>query len=133
MKGSCLCKQVVYEIRGDILGINLCHCSQCRKASGTAFATNAGIDKRALRILTGLDDLAAYESSVGKKRYFCRVCGSPIYSERNGDDRVYIRLGTLDEDPDARPNVHIHVASKAPWYEINDHLPRLNADEGLWF
>ncbi len=133
MKGSCLCKSVIYEIRGAIQGINYCHCSQCRKASGSAFGTSAAVNKHALRILTGLDNLAWYESTPGKKRYFCRVCGSPLYSEREGAAQVYIRLGTLDDDPKVRPEVHIHVSSKANWYRITDNLLQLNAEEGLWF
>lgn len=133
MKGSCLCKKVTYEIRGDIIGINYCHCRQCRKASGSAFGTSAAVSREALHILRGLDHLAAYESTAGKKRYFCRACGSPLYSARDGASRVYIRLGTLDSDPGVLPDVHIHVSSKASWYEITDNLPQLGEEEGLWF
>ena len=133
MKGSCLCTKVKYEVRGDIRGINYCHCTQCRKATGSAFGTSAAVSKDALHILSGQDHLCAYESSPGKKRVFCCACGSPLYSERDGDKQVYIRLGTLDDDPGVRPEVHIHVASKAGWHQITDDLPKLNEEEGLWF
>ena len=133
MKGTCLCGSVVYEIRGDILGINYCHCLQCRKASGTAFATSAAVKQQDFEVAEGHEHLAAYESSPGKRRYFCRRCGSPLYSKRDGTTTIYIRLGTLDDDPVATPDVHIHVASKAPWYEIKDEIPQLDAEEGLWF
>ena len=133
MKGSCLCGSVAYELLGDILGVNYCHCAQCRKASGTAFATSAAVRQKNFKIVKGHEHVTAYESSPGKKRYFCECCGSPLYSRREGASTIYIRLGTLDDDPIVRPNVHIHVASKAPWYEIKDDLPQLDAEEGLWF
>lgn len=128
-----MCGEVVYEIRGPIAGINYCHCKQCRKASGTAFATSAAVARESFVVLDGQGNLTGYQSSPGKTRYFCGKCGSPIYSDHAGFAAVYIRLGTLDADPIARPEVHIHTASKAPWYEINDTLPQLEAEEGLWF
>lgn len=133
MKGSCLCNKVTYEIRGDIQGINYCHCRQCRKASGSAFGTSAAVNKQTFHILDGRENVAAYESTPGKNRYFCRICGSPLYSQRDEADRIYVRLGTLDDDPGARPDVHIHVSSKAVWHEITDDLPQLGEEEGLWF
>ena len=81
MRGSCLCGEIRYEIRGPLLGINYCHCRQCRKASGSAFAANAGVATKHFELTSGLDSLASYESSPGKKRYFCAKCGSPIYSQ----------------------------------------------------
>ncbi|MDJ0958619.1 MAG: GFA family protein [Arenicellales bacterium] len=133
MKGTCLCGKVNYVTRGDFLGINYCHCKQCRKANGTAFATSAAVREEDFEVVQGHEHLAAYESTPGKKRYFCGRCGSPIYSKREGGSTIYIRLGTLDDDPIVRPEVHIHVASKASWYEIKDNLPQLDAEEGLWF
>lgn len=133
MRGSCLCGAVRYELASGILGTNYCHCRQCRKASGTAFATNAAVERQALRIVQGEDNLRAFESSPHKHRYFCSTCGSPIYSHSNQTpERVYARIGTLDDEW-VTPDVHIHVASKAPWYEIHDDLPQHREEEGLWF
>ena len=133
MRGTCLCGAVVYEMRGPIEGINYCHCGQCRKASGTAFATNAGVPRGAFEIISGRTALRSFEATPGKKRWFCATCGAPIYSEHAGSDTVYVRIGTLDDDPRARPGGHIHVASKAPWYEITDDVVQLQEEEGLWF
>ena len=134
MNGSCLCGKIRYEINGDIIGINYCHCVQCRKASGSAFATNAAVATSDFHISHGLDRLASVASSPGKKRYFCSGCGSPIYSQYdNAMDTVYVRIGTIDDDSGLSPDVHIHVASKAPWYEIGDDLPQLQEEEGLDF
>lgn len=134
MRGSCLCGTIRYEIRGGIIGINYCHCRQCRKASGTAFATNAAVATSEFAIVQGADGLSSIESTPGKKRWFCSRCGSPIYSQYdNAMERVYVRIGTIDDDDSLEPDVHIHVASKAPWYEIRDDLPRLQEEEGLDF
>lgn len=133
MKGGCLCGGIAYEIRGPIIGINYCHCTQCRKASGTAFGTSAAVSRDDLVIVCGETLLSSYQSSPGKRRVFCGNCGSPLYSEREGATVRYVRLGTLDDDPGRRADVHIHVASGAPWYDICDDVPQLEDDQGLWF
>jgi hypothetical protein len=134
MKGSCLCGQVQYRIDGIIRGIIYCHCGQCRKASGSAFATNAAVPAYAFKIVTGSHTIKSFESSPGKKRWFCGHCGSPIYSQSvETFATVYVRIGTLDDDPKRKPDIHIHTASKAPWYEITDNLPKQKAEEDLPF
>lgn len=134
MNGSCLCGSIRYRIHGDIRGINYCHCRQCRKASGTAFATNGAVASEGFEIVSGREQLKSFESSPGKQRWFCSACGSPIYSQyASVPETVYVRIGTLDDPPNRAPDVHIFTASKAPWYEILDVLPRRSADEDLWF
>ncbi len=69
-----------------------------------------------------------------KKRYFCSGCGSPIYSQYDEAMNVlYVRIGTIDDDSELSPDIHIHVGSKAPWYEIRDDLPQSQEEEGLTF
>jgi hypothetical protein len=134
MNGSCLCGGVRYRFDGDIAGINCCHCVQCRKASGTAFATNGAVASDSLVVSAGRELLKSFESSPGKKRWFCGNCGSPIYSRYDSRPQVlYVRIGTLDDDPGRRPDVHIHTGSKAPWYDILDDVPQRVGEEDLWF
>ncbi len=134
MKGGCLCGTIRYEISGEPLGMHHCHCHQCRRASGASFATTMVVRAADFDFLQGEDQLAAYESTPGKQRTFCGRCGSPIYS-RYDDNPGFINLrsGTLDGDPGARPSLHIHVASRAPWIEITDNLPQSREEEGLAF
>ncbi len=130
LRGSCLCGGVRYEISGSLGRIVYCHCSQCRKASGTAFATNTPVDSTAFRVVEGADKVRRYESSEGKWRCFCSVCGSPIYSEtRSRPNVVRVRIGTLDSPAGARPIAHFFASSKAEWFEILDGLPTF--DESL--
>ncbi len=134
MKGGCLCGTIRYEISGEPLGMHHCHCHQCRRASGASFATTMVVRAADFDFLQGEEKLAAYESTPGKQRTFCGRCGSPIYS-RYDDNPGFINLrsGTLDGDPGARPSLHIHVASRAPWIEITDKLPQSREEEGLAF
>jgi hypothetical protein len=75
----------------------------------------------------GEDLVTFYESSPGNFRGFCSVCGSPIVSKFAGASYYGIPLGPLDDDPGVRPELHVHVDSKAPWFTITDDLPQLPA------
>ena len=123
--GGCLCGQVRYKISGDIKDIVYCHCSLCRRAQGSAFATNGNINRNNFEFISGESELTGYESNPGHKKYFCKHCGSPIIStnERN-PDFVRVRIGTIDDDIKERPVAHIYVGSKANWEEIEGELPQ---------
>ncbi|TMB20278.1 MAG: GFA family protein [Deltaproteobacteria bacterium] len=82
MTGTCLCGGVAYEVKGELGPIALCHCGMCRKQSGTAFATNASVERRAFRLVRGTDLVQRYQSSPGKWRCFSRRRGSE--RERGG-------------------------------------------------
>ncbi len=128
LTGSCLCGQVRYAIDGKIGPAGYCHCAQCRKANGSAFAANAPVRTKYFRLLSGEETVREYESSPGKFRAFCAHCGSPIYSRRTSEpDLRRIRLGSLDADPERRPLAHFWVGSKAAWFTITDDLPQYEA------
>jgi hypothetical protein len=130
LTGRCLCGDVRYEISAPLGPVIYCHCSQCRRASGSAFATNASVAAKSFRITSGKDRLVEYESSPGKLRRFCGRCGSPVSSRmRDVPEIVRVRLGLLDGDPGDRPVAHLHAGSKAPWFEITDDLPRFEKAE----
>ncbi len=113
------------RVKGKLGPAGYCHCKQCQRASGSAFAANAPARTKYFGITCGDDLVSEYESSPGKFRAFCRRCGSPIYSRRDSEPEIRrIRLGTLDADPGRRPLAHVWVGSKAPWYSIEDSLPQ---------
>lgn len=123
--GACLCGRVKYEIAGELAPIQLCHCSMCRRASGTAFASNMPVRTQDFRIVAGASSLKTYESRPGKERVFCAECGSPIISRSAGDPgMVRVRAGTLDNPAPTHVGFHFHVASKASWLPITDDLPQ---------
>jgi hypothetical protein len=119
-----LCGSVRYEIRGDIGPGFYCHCSRCRKAGGSAFASNAVVAADDFVVVEGEAALKTYTGSSGLHRVFCSHCGSPIISRREGVPQVRVRLGTLDTPLEHGPQAHIFTDSKADWWEIRDELPQ---------
>ena len=129
-KGSCLCGKVHFEISGEIQNIIYCHCSQCRKAQGSAFATNGNIDTAGFKFISGENELTGYESSPGHTKYFCKNCGSPIISKNDSTpNKVRVRLGVIESDITERPIAHIFTTSKANWEEIEGALPQYETYE----
>lgn len=125
IQGSCLCGKVRYEIDGSLSRVSHCHCSQCRKAHGAAFGTYARVERADFKLLSGERDIVSYSSSPGVQRTFCGRCGSTLQFVRESRPESFsLALGTLDTDPGVRPQHHIFVGSKAPWYEIADQLPQ---------
>jgi hypothetical protein len=127
IRGSCLCGGVKYRINGKLSRAMNCHCTMCRKAQGSAFRSRASVAAADFEWLQGEDLVTFYESSPGQYRGFCRVCGSPVVSKFSGASYYGVPLGPLDDDPGVRPELHVHVASKAPWFTITDDLPQLPA------
>lgn len=128
--GGCLCGSVRFEISGPIRNIVHCHCSQCRKAQGSAFATNGIVKAADFRLLGGQGTLTGYESSPGQTKYFCRICGSPIMSRTEArPGQVRVRLGTIESELEERPMAHIFASSKANWETICGDLPQYDAYE----
>lgn len=123
--GSCLCGTVKFTINQKILDIVHCHCSLCRKAQGSAFATNGNVDIKNFNFLSGQDNLTHYQASKTQEKLFCKTCGSPIISRNTlVPDIVRVRLGTIESDIQDRPEAHIFVGSKASWEEISSELPQ---------
>ena len=127
--GRCLCGQIEYQIDGEVGPIDYCHCSYCRRASGSAFASNATITKASFKLRSGDAVLKEFESTPGKFRSFCSNCGSPIYARMSAaPEFLRLRVGTLSSDPVSRPCGHFDVESKAPWFTITDGLPQFDQD-----
>ena len=125
VKGSCLCGQIHYEVTGKFSPAIYCHCGQCRKATGSSFATNASVRADSFRFVAGESLVSEFESSPGQFRCFCSQCGSPLIKRYTANsEEVRVRLGTLDDDPGIEVVAHIFAASKAPWMRIHDDIPQ---------
>ena len=124
LSGSCLCGRVHFELDGAVDVINYCHCSRCRRRTGSAFATILHARLADFRFVSGEDQIQTFEPEGFSRRSFCRNCGSPLPGLNEEDAEVGIPAGLLDQDPGARPSLHIMAGSKAPWYEIGDVAPR---------
>jgi hypothetical protein len=123
--GSCLCGGIRYRIDGDLGDYGCCHCRSCRKASGSAFGANVGVDRARFHVLQGAELLKEYESSPGKLRVFCQNCGSPMFAYlRTTPDVIRVRLGSLDTPFDRRPSAHTWVSDKATWETLETSVPQ---------
>lgn len=127
IEGSCLCGKVRFVVDGKFGPVGQCHCSKCRKASGTdgnaVFYTAA----KSFRWLQGEGEIAKFyvSSTRGWHSSFCTTCGSPT-PHSNRDGKIYfVPAGLLDDDPGFRGYAaHIFVGSKAPWVCITDDAPQ---------
>lgn len=116
--GSCLCARVRYEVRTQPKAVTHCHCSQCQKGHGAAFATYGAVARSDLHIVSGALDIKSYASSEFVLRQFCGHCGSSLFwSRTQGDwsDWICFSLGTLDSRFTPSRQKHAHLESRAPW------------------
>lgn len=128
--GSCVCGAVRYEATGPFLAFQYCHCSRCRKASGSAHAANLFVPVAQFKWTAGEDKVRRFDLPTARywSHCFCDTCGSALpWTSRTGK-AVIIPAGTLDEDPGERPNRNIYFASRAAWYTPASDLPVF--DEG---
>jgi hypothetical protein len=123
LAGKCLCGAVRYAVADEFVYAANCHCSNCRRATGSAFKPFAGIARDKLRIVGGEDKLMIFGEENGHDAH-CKACGSLLYSVVRNGAFVHVAMGTLVDDPAIRPTAHIFVGSKAPWHTIADDLPQ---------
>ncbi len=125
INGGCLCGKVQYQISGPLHDASHCHCSMCRRQHGAALATYAGFSTNDFSWTAGEELVKNYAPPDGMGWCFCSECGSTLGGTDAGKI-VSITLGTVSGDPGIRPESHIFVGSKAPWYEIHDSLPQFD-------
>lgn len=120
--GGCACGTVRYRVDGPMKQVIACHCSICRRQTSHFLAfTAAWTDQLTV---TGADRIAWYRSSETSRRGFCSDCGSFLFFETDGAEKVSISAGSLDDDTGFHLVAHIHADDKAGYYEIADSAPR---------
>jgi hypothetical protein len=127
IRGSCLCGGVRFEVEPPFRIAVHCHCSRCRKHSGTFGLTQARAPREQFRLLAGEELVRVFRpADGGKVKAFCGECGSSLFGGDWPDGQeVSIRMGSFDDDPQIRPQAHVFVDSRAPWDVIpDDGLPR---------
>ena len=129
LTGGCLCGTVAYEVE-DAFGYALiCHCSQCRRATGSAFKPFGGIEVGKVRVTAGEDALMRFGGEDAHDLH-CGTCGSLLWSVVRDGAFAHVTYGTLRDAPSTAPGAHIFVGSKAPWYKIADGLPQFEEFPG---
>lgn len=125
LTGSCLCGAIRYRASGRLLFFNHCHCSRCRKSTGTGHASNILMKPAEVEWLQGETELRHHRLADAKRfsTSFCAECGSPmprVYAETSV---AVVPAGSLDADPGIRPERHIFVGSRAGWSCPEGALP----------
>ena len=131
IRGSCLCGGVKFEITRAVGPFELCHCARCRKASGSAFVAGLGVRREDFQLVQGHDLIKTFEAPIREAppaycTHFCGRCGSPVPNPFNDSPWLEVPAGLLDDDPQIRPDRHIFVHVKSPWFHIRDDLPQLD-------
>lgn len=129
--GSCLCGEVRFEISGDFQNFFLCHCSRCRKDSGSAHGANLFSGTARINWLSGQDNVRTFQLPATRhKKAFCVACGSALPRAEMDGQFLVVPAGSLDSPLPMRPDAHICVASRADWDEHLEDVPEINGLPG---
>jgi hypothetical protein len=125
LQGSCLCGAVKYEVVGKATRFYHCHCSRCRKATGTGHASNLFLQPGTLSWLSGVELVTSFKvpQAVRFANTFCKTCGGRLPRQAAGSDLVMIPAGSLDDEAPIRPQAAIFAGSRAGWSCVDAEMP----------
>jgi len=124
-EGSCCCGRVRFRLQGPFGSFSHCHCTDCRKSHGAAFATYIGVRLAQFTFLQGEGEVGSFTTQTGTRRSFCRHCGSTLTGTVTSEpDELYVAAATLDTPLRRKPEYHIFIRSKVPWIDLHDGLPQ---------
>ncbi|WP_461534762.1 GFA family protein [Spongorhabdus nitratireducens] len=128
VEGSCLCGNIKYEITGNLGIFQYCHCSRCRKFTGSAHAANLLVLPNQFKWLKGEKEVTRFLPNETKHfaTAFCNNCGSSMPWNAKSGKSVVIPAGSLDEHPGIEPFQNIFFESRAKWYKAASDLPEYN-------
>jgi len=129
LTGSCLCGELHYRVTGEPSRFYHCHCSRCRKATGTGHATNLFLDNGTLTWTGDLSLIKRYKVPDAERftRTFCAQCGGPVPAEIPAMNLVFVPAGTLDDDPGIKPQARLFCGSRTGWSCSGDDTPCFEA------
>lgn len=135
LTGRCGCGAVTYRMTSAPMFVHCCHCRDCQRQSGSAFAVNAIIETERVEVEgETVEQMLPTPSGKGQKVTRCAACGVAVFSAymvREGKLR-YVRVGTLDAPELCPPDVHIHTASDPDWLHLDDGIPNHKEFYGFW-
>jgi hypothetical protein len=126
LNGSCLCGTVRFEVKPPISGFRYCHCSRCRKATGSAHAANIFVPQSQFTWLAGESSVNRFDLP-GARRFsvwFCSRCGTRVPHKIRERDDYLVPAGVLDCNPGKQPEMNIFWGSKASWYAEPGEMPK---------
>ena len=121
MKGSCWCGGVRFDVREPFINLNFCHCTSCKRISGSVGTANGRARTEWIDVTQGRELLTTYQPDEGTKKTFCSVCGSNLFGGGWPDsEHASVRLSAIDEGLEQKPDAHTYVRSLAPWETLPD-------------
>jgi hypothetical protein len=130
LEGGCDCGAVRYRLVSAPMFVHCCHCRDCQRQTGSAFAINALIETARVSVLSGATEASAMRTDSGKPHHIhrCSKCGTALWSIYGGAEQLrFMRVGTLDNSAALEPDVHIYTRSKLPWVRLPEGKPAFEA------
>lgn len=128
--GGCQCGKVRYRIEGKPRGLAVCHCTECQRQSGSAFAMSLAVRADAFRLLSGRPNSFQVKCDSGRIKTctFCPDCGTRL-THQTSDVALSVKAGTLDDTSGLRPDAHYWTKRRQPWVVIPDDVAQF-VDDG---
>ncbi len=130
LQGGCACGAARYKVSGTPMFVHCCHCGDCQRQTGSAFVINALYEATRVELLSGAPARFEMPTDSGRPHgiYRCPTCGTALWSEYAGTDKIrFLRVGTLDDSRAIAPTVHIYTRSKQPWVALPPGVPAFEA------
>lgn len=127
IQGGCNCGAVRYQINREPAMVAICHCTNCRRQSGSAFSVNLIVPAAAMELSGALTTYTDHDTESGQPvlRQFCATCGSPICSLSSASPNIaIIKAGTADDPARFTPAIHVWTSTALPWVDIPADLPQ---------
>lgn len=130
--GGCYCGEVRFSIEPPVKGVLHCHCSQCRRLSGTGFSSWVSVPKAQYTLLTGREQLTRFAVTRHSTRFFCARCGTAVHTlDIRYPDIVGVLRGMVHDELEQAPSLHAFYDSRAAWVSVSDGLPCLGGASGF--
>jgi hypothetical protein len=116
--GGCLCGAIRYQVSGDLVRMAMCHCDDCRRATGSSFATNVFVKEEDLEILQGSPKAFEHPADSGNTmtKEFCGDCGSQLFGHNStGTGVKALKVGCIDDASFVAPQAEVYISSALPF------------------
>jgi hypothetical protein len=129
-EGRCSCGSVRFALKSRPMFVHCCHCKQCQRLTGSAFALNALIEADRVEVLAGAPVMTEGPTESGRPHdiYRCPSCHTALWSDygRRGN-LSFVRVGTLEDPSALPPDVHIYTRSRLAWIGLPENVPTFDA------
>jgi hypothetical protein len=115
VRGQCLCGRVVFEVVGKMPMVYQCHCSLCRKQSGSTASAGTAVPHADFRWLQGKELVSSWVKDSGFRSDFCSSCGSPVPNPLRDLAFMWVPAGLLEDDGRLAVGIHLFAGSRASW------------------